>query len=112
MSRGIRIAHVNDLGEDEAIVVPRAVAGTVDDIAVVFSGGSYFAVDDTCTHERASLAKGWIEAGCVECPLHGATFRLADGAALSLPAKVGVAVHTVTVEGDDLVLVPNPDRLA
>ncbi len=112
MGNTFNVGNVGDVGEDEAIVVPRATVGTKDDIAVVYSGGRYFAIDDTCTHERASLAEGWIEDGCVECPLHGAAFRLADGAALNLPAPTGVATHTIEVVGDALMLTPNPDRLA
>ncbi|KAA9135950.1 Rieske 2Fe-2S domain-containing protein [Microbacterium caowuchunii] len=108
----IKVGTVGQIAEDEAFVVPREVAGTVDDIAVMFSEGRYFAVDDTCTHEQASLAKGWIEGGCVECPLHSASFRLSDGAALSAPAPTGVATHTIEVVGGALMLTPNPERLA
>ncbi len=108
----IKVGVVGDIDDDEAIVVPRATAGTQDDIAVVFSGGRYYAIDNTCTHEQTSLAQGWIENGCVECPLHAATFRLSDGAVTSPPAPRGVAVHTIEVVGDDLMLTPNPERLA
>lgn len=108
----IKVGAVGALGDDEALVVPRATAGTVDDIAVIYSDGQYFAIDNTCTHEQTSLAEGWIEAGCVECPLHSSNFRLSDGAALSLPAKQGVACHTIEVVDGDLMLTPNPDRLA
>ena len=110
--RAIKVGVVGDIDEDGALVVPRAVAGTQDDIAVIHSGGAYFAIDDTCTHEQTSLAEGWIDGGCVECPLHGATFRLADGTVLTPPAKAGVAVHTIEVVGEDLMLTPNPARLA
>ena len=110
-ARSIKVGVIGDIDEDEALVVPRTTAGTQDDIAVIFSGGEYFAIDDTCTHEQTSLAQGWIEGGCVECPLHSATFRLADGAVLSPPAKLGVATHTIEVVGEDLMLTPNPERL-
>lgn len=112
MTKAIKVGVVGDIGEDEALVVPRATSQTQDDIAVIFSGGEYFAIDNTCTHQEASLAEGWIEAGCVECPLHAANFRLTDGAVLAPPAPTGVATHTVTVEGDALMLTPNPERLA
>src|SRR3712207_7511553 len=32
--------------------------------------GEIFAIDDTCTHQDASLADGWLEGCEVECPLH------------------------------------------
>ncbi|WP_435527180.1 Rieske 2Fe-2S domain-containing protein [Microbacterium aurantiacum] len=110
--QAIKVGVVGDIDEDAALVVPRATAGTLDDIAVIFSAGRYYAIDNTCTHEQTSLAQGWIENGCVECPLHAATFRLADGAALTQPATRGVGVHTVEVVGDELMLTPNPERLA
>jgi 3-phenylpropionate/trans-cinnamate dioxygenase ferredoxin subunit len=32
--------------------------------------GELFALDDTCTHQDASLADGWVEGCEVEFPLH------------------------------------------
>lgn len=112
MSEAIRVGSIGDVPEGEAIVVPRATAGTVEDIAVIRSDDTFYAIDSMCTHEQEPLVDGWIENGCVECPMHGAMFRLSDGAALSLPAKDPVAVHTIEVIGDDLMLTPNPARLA
>jgi 3-phenylpropionate/trans-cinnamate dioxygenase ferredoxin subunit len=112
MAEGIEVAKVGDIPDDEAIVVPRITTGALDDIAVFYDGGEYFALDNTCSHEQASLAEGWIEDGKVECPLHGASFCLKDGKVLSLPATQDVAAHTVTVEGDRILLTPNPARLA
>ncbi|MBA8815250.1 3-phenylpropionate/trans-cinnamate dioxygenase ferredoxin subunit [Microbacterium halimionae] len=109
---GIVVAHVGDIEDGTGLKVLRELTGTIDDIAVFNDGDSYFALDNTCTHEKTDLADGWVEDGCVECPLHGATFRLGDGDALSAPAPTGVASHSVRVEGDDVVLVPNPARLA
>lgn len=110
--QGIPVAKVGEIGEDDAIVVARATAGTLDDIAVVYSGGEYFAIDNTCTHEDASLAEGWIEDGVVECPLHAAGFCLRDGKVQAPPASRDLAVHTVHTEGDQILLTPNPARLA
>jgi len=111
MPDGIPVAKVGDIEEGEAIVVPRAVAGTVDDIGVFFSGGEYYAIDNTCTHEDASLAEGWIDEDTVECPLHGSVFCLRDGSVRNLPAPRGVCPHRVTVDGDRILLTPDPSRL-
>jgi len=112
VGQAIRVGVVGDIEEDGALVVPRTTSGTLDDIAVIFTGDRYYAIDNTCTHEQTSLAQGWIENGCVECPLHAATFRLSDGAALTQPATRGVSVHTIDVVGGELMLTPNPERLA
>lgn len=63
-----------------------------------------FALDDTCTHQDASLADGWVEDCSVECPLHASTFDLRTGEPQSLPATRGVRVHGVQLDGDDVLL--------
>src|SRR5919112_5907064 len=76
--------------------VPIALFRTDDD--------EFFAVDDTCTHQDASLADGWLEGCEVECPLHASRFDLRTGAVDAPPAKVGVRAHTVTVTDGDIWL--------
>lgn len=112
MAQGIVVAHVGEIEDGTGIMVPKERAGTRDDVAVFHDGDAYYALDNTCTHDEADLADGWVEDGCVECPLHGAQFRLTDGVALTPPAPGGVAAHTVRVEGTDIVLEPNPASLA
>ncbi len=96
-----------DIADGEARVVPRKKSGHRDDIAVFFSESRYYAIDDTCTHEDASLAEGWVEDGEVECPLHAARFCLADGKAMCLPAMTDVSTHPVDVR-DGQVLLKTP----
>lgn len=42
-------------------------------------GGEVRALADRCAHRGGALHTGEIVDGCVECPLHGSRFRLADG---------------------------------
>lgn len=107
MSEGIRVAAVEDIEDGEAVTVDAETAGTDDDISVFHSEGRFYALNDTCTHEEASLAEGWIEDGEVECPVHSARFCLATGKALCLPATVNARAHRVQVVGDDVILYPN-----
>ncbi|MDQ4053167.1 MAG: bifunctional 3-phenylpropionate/cinnamic acid dioxygenase ferredoxin subunit [Actinomycetota bacterium] len=72
--------------------VPIAVFHTDD--------GELFAIDDTCTHQDASLADGWLEGCEVECPLHASRFDLRTGRVDAPPAKKPVRTHAVHVEGD------------
>lgn len=62
--------------------------------------GEFFAVDDTCTHQDASLADGWLEGCEVECPLHASRFDLRTGAVDAPPAKRPIRTHDVTVDAD------------
>lgn len=104
MSEPIKVADVGDIEDEEAIVVSADVTGHDDAIAVFFSGGDYYALDDTCTHAKASLADGWIDGDQVECPIHSAKFSLCTGAALCLPASSPARTHRVEVRGDEIWL--------
>ncbi|HZU79455.1 MAG TPA: Rieske 2Fe-2S domain-containing protein [Acidimicrobiales bacterium] len=76
-------------------------------VLVVDLGVEFIALDDTCTHEEASLAEDGeldVEAREIECCRHGARFSLEDGSAVSLPATTGLRVYPITLDGDDLYL--------
>jgi 3-phenylpropionate/trans-cinnamate dioxygenase ferredoxin subunit len=66
--------------------------------------GELFAVDDTCTHQDASLADGWVEGCEVECPLHASRFNLRNGAVDAPPAKLPIRVHQVVVLGGQIMV--------
>ncbi|MDO5738660.1 MAG: non-heme iron oxygenase ferredoxin subunit [Ornithinimicrobium sp.] len=66
------------------------------------SAGEIHAFDDTCTHANVSLAEGELDGELIECWLHGSVFNMRTGQPKTLPATVPVAVHTVTITGDDV----------
>ena len=49
--------------------------------------GRLYAVDDTCTHEEASLSTGVLKGELVKCPLHNSCFNVRTGEALEEPAE-------------------------
>lgn len=108
MSRGIHVASLDDIPEGEGIVIAKGVTGTADDIALLRDDdGSVWALDDTCTHEDASLADGWVEGGLVECPLHSSKFCLKSGEVQGLPATRNAYPHRVEVRYSEVYLFPN-----
>jgi 3-phenylpropionate/trans-cinnamate dioxygenase ferredoxin component len=66
-------------------------------IAVFKVDDDLYAIDDTCTHQDASLAEGWLDGYTVECPLHASCFDLRTGKPTGPPAKVAVRTHEVVV---------------
>jgi nitrite reductase/ring-hydroxylating ferredoxin subunit len=64
--------------------------------------GSFFAIDDSCTHRGAPLSEGECEGKEVTCPWHGARFNVETGAYLSPPAARGVTCYKVQVVGDEV----------
>lgn len=107
MNDGIKVADVDEIDEGEGLVVSRDTAGTKDDIAILRDDdGQFYALNDTCTHEDASLADGWISDGEVECPLHAGKFCLKTGAVLSMPATRDAVAHKVEVRDGCVWLFP------
>lgn len=108
MSEGIKVGTVDDIDKGEAKVIPAEQTGTDDDITVFHAeDGNFYALNDTCTHETASLAQGWIEGDEVECPMHSARFSLKTGEALCMPAYIAARTHKVEVKDGDILLYPN-----
>lgn len=75
-------------------------------IAVFHLAGTFYALDDTCSHADASLSQGELdhEEQCVECPMHGSLFDLKTGIPRTLPAFEPVATYPVTVVADRVVV--------
>jgi 3-phenylpropionate/trans-cinnamate dioxygenase ferredoxin subunit len=71
-------------------------------IAVFNVGGTYYAVEDVCTHDDGPLAEGDLHGHEIECPRHGARFDIRTGKALTMPAVVDVSWFPVRVVGDDV----------
>jgi nitrite reductase/ring-hydroxylating ferredoxin subunit len=82
----------------------RAIEAGGRKIALFNFEGTIYAIDDECTHDRASLSEGTVSDGCVTCPSHGAQFDLERGAALTPPAVEGVRSYPVVITGNDVFI--------
>jgi nitrite reductase/ring-hydroxylating ferredoxin subunit len=87
------VGHPDDFMEDE----PRAVVAAGLQIAVFRVGEELFALHDLCTHEKVPLSEGFVEDGCVECPLHQGLFDLRTGEARKEPCVDAVQTYPVRV---------------
>ena len=67
-------------------------------VAVFHVGGTFYALDDVCTHDGGPLADGELRDHKIACPRHGAKFDIRTGAALSMPAVRPTRAHNVKVE--------------
>ncbi|PPK93761.1 3-phenylpropionate/trans-cinnamate dioxygenase ferredoxin subunit [Kineococcus xinjiangensis] len=95
---------LTDLPPGEVVRLDLAVPVTVFNV-----DGELYAIDDTCTHQDASLSEGWVEDCAVECPLHSAMFDLETGMPSGPPAFKPVRTHAVSVvDGDVVVHVGTP----
>lgn len=77
----------------------RASAATVAGVRLLVTRheGRIVAFSDRCTHRGGALHEGELRDGCVECPLHGSVFSLADGSVMNGPASTPQPVYDVRV---------------
>jgi nitrite reductase/ring-hydroxylating ferredoxin subunit len=73
-------------------------------VAVYNVDGEFFVTDDTCSHEEASLADGFLEGELIECPLHGSQFNVKTGEVLSPPAIMPIRTFPTKLEGDNILI--------
>ncbi|HEX5878351.1 MAG TPA: Rieske 2Fe-2S domain-containing protein [Actinomycetota bacterium] len=87
---------VLDAGE-LAEATPRVVRAGDADVLLYREGSRLHALWASCTHEGGPLAEGTFADGCVTCPWHGSTFRLADGKVVRGPAAASQPVYEARV---------------
>ena len=68
--------------------------------------GTYYAIQNICTHMGGPLAQGKLEGQVVECPWHGSRFDLATGEVKRGPARIAEPVFEVKVEGGTVLIRP------
>jgi 3-phenylpropionate/trans-cinnamate dioxygenase ferredoxin subunit len=89
----ITVASTDEISPGERLVVEYGRRWVV-----IFNvDGSYYAVEDICTHDDGPLAEGKLDGCVIECPRHGATFDIRTGKVLSAPALVDVPTYTVRI---------------
>lgn len=93
------IGRLDEFVEDE----PRGIQIQGVPIAVFRVGAEIFALHDLCTHQTALLSEGFVEDGCVECPLHQGWFDLRTGEARKAPCVTPVQVYPVRIMADERV---------
>ena len=74
-----------------------------NEILVTNIDGSYFAIDDTCTHAGATLSEGKLEDSTITCDWHGAKFDCKNGKLIKFPGEINDLIsYKVIVESDDV----------
>jgi 3-phenylpropionate/trans-cinnamate dioxygenase ferredoxin subunit len=94
MAEFVRVAMAAELPPGDKKLID------IDDRAVALFNidGTFYAIDDVCTHDGGPLALGELHGCEIECPRHGARFDVRTGAALCMPAFEPVQTHQVKVE--------------
>ncbi len=67
------------------------------EVAVFRLGDELFALRDQCSHGAARLSDGYVEDGCVECPLHQGLIDIRTGAPRCFPVTEPVRTFPIRV---------------
>lgn len=95
----VKVATVDNIQPGERVLIE------LDGIRIAIFNldGTYYALEDTCTHDGGPLVEGEILDGCqIQCPRHGARFDIRTGAALTMPAFEPTPTYEVQVDGEDI----------
>jgi 3-phenylpropionate/trans-cinnamate dioxygenase ferredoxin subunit len=94
MADFVKAVDVDEIPEGGAAVVE--VDGR--EVAIVHTGGRFFALQNDCTHAGHPIGEGdVISEGVIECPGHGANFNVETGEVISGPADEPLETYDVQV---------------
>jgi nitrite reductase (NADH) small subunit len=98
MGEFVKVAGASEIAPGEG----KAVDVGARRIALFNIDGTFYAIDDTCTHRGGPLSEGMVVGAKVTCPWHGAVFNVTTGSVLGAPAPRDVARYDVRVTGGDI----------
>ena len=98
----VAVAKLGDLPPGSA----KRVYNGADAVALFNVDGKVYAVSDRCTHGRASLSEGTVDAdGCtLNCPWHGGRFSVLTGEPAGGPVRVALKTYKVKVEAGQILV--------
>ena len=74
----LETGDVTDLSTLSEATPTKAKAG-INDLVLVRIGDQMHALHAVCAHAGGPLPQGTVVDGCIQCPYHGARYRLTDG---------------------------------
>ena len=99
MADFVRVASTGDVPDGEGRVFE--VNGR--QVAVFNSGGTFYAIDNTCEHQGGPLAEGELDGNVVTCPWHGWTYDITSGASPDDP-DTQVEKFEIKVDGSEILV--------
>ena len=89
----VKVAEVSDV----PVGTGKVVQAGGKTLALFNLGGTFYALDNRCTHMGGPLGEGAVETNQVTCPWHGSIFNITTGEVVGPPARRPVATFPVHV---------------
>lgn len=90
----IELCKTDQVAAGEATKVE--VAGLT--VAVFNIDGTFYVIDDHCTHGPGSLSEGFVDGEIVECNFHQGAFNIRTGEVAAPPCMIPIKTYTTMVE--------------
>ena len=100
MSKTVKLAETGDLPPGTG----KVVQAEGRQIALFNVAGTFYAINNTCTHVGGPLGEGELTGDTVKCPWHGAHFNVKTGAVTGPPARADVRSFPVKLDGNDVLV--------
>jgi nitrite reductase/ring-hydroxylating ferredoxin subunit len=100
MPNRLELCAIDDVPEGTALKIESD--GLV--LAVFNVEGTFYVMDDNCTHGPGSLSEGYIEGDVVECNFHNGQFNIRTGEVVSPPCMIPQRVYPVTIKDGKVVI--------
>lgn len=96
----VKVAEVTDVPAETGKVVQVGDKA----IALFNISGTFYALDNRCTHVGGPLGEGRVEGNVVTCPWHGSQFDVTTGQVIKGPARRPVSTYRVQTKGGDVLV--------
>jgi 3-phenylpropionate/trans-cinnamate dioxygenase ferredoxin component len=96
----VKVGKVSDV----SVGTGKVVQAGGKTLALFNLGGTFYALDNRCTHMGGPLGEGAVNGNQVTCPWHGSVFNITTGEVVQPPARRPVATFRVRVAGDEIVV--------
>ena len=78
----------------------------VDGVRIVVCNveGTFYTIEDVCTHDESPFGNEELVGPVIECPRHGARFDVRTGEVLRMPAVAPVRTFATRVDGNEILV--------
>ena len=96
----LELCSTDDVAEGTALKVEHGDLA----LAVFNVEGTFYVMNDLCTHGPGSLSEGYIDGDVVECNFHQGQFNIRTGEIVAPPCMIPQTVYPVAIENGKVVI--------
>jgi 3-phenylpropionate/trans-cinnamate dioxygenase ferredoxin subunit len=103
----IKVAETTDVPNGKMVKVKI----NEKEILIANVDGTFYAIDNRCSHQKGDLSKGNLNGKIITCPVHGSQFDVTSGKSIQGPKLLffrgktdDLNVHELKFEGNNILM--------